>query len=111
MANVEPVEARAVPLVVWEVTEDCVKALDRYEGYPTLYTKKTVNVRMRDGSVCEVMIYVMTKRYEYMPEMPWISCYNGIREAYKSHKINVKTLKRALTETDAEFKRTYKVAK
>ncbi len=34
---------------VWSVTDKCLKALDRYEGYPRLYGRKNYRVLLRDG--------------------------------------------------------------
>lgn len=32
-----------LPVVLWEITHDCLKALDKLEGYPTLYNRVKVN--------------------------------------------------------------------
>ena len=32
-----------LPVVLWEITHDCLKALDRLEGYPTLYGRRKIN--------------------------------------------------------------------
>jgi len=34
--------AHDVPCVIWEITEECEKALDRFEGFPSLYRKINV---------------------------------------------------------------------
>ena len=46
---------------IWEITPECEAALDRFEGYPRLYTKKQVRVWSdADGKYVLAMIYVMT---------------------------------------------------
>lgn len=45
--TVEPCEGRSVPLVVWSVDEADEKALDRYEGFPSFYYKKEIQVELR----------------------------------------------------------------
>lgn len=46
---------------LWEITPECEAALDRFEGYPRLYTKKQVRVWSdADGKYVLAMIYVMT---------------------------------------------------
>jgi hypothetical protein len=32
-----------LPVVLWEITHDCLRALDRLEGYPTLYDRRKIN--------------------------------------------------------------------
>ena len=34
VANIQPNSDERVPVVIWKLTEECIKALDRYEGYP-----------------------------------------------------------------------------
>ena len=40
VADIEKSESEEVPIVVWEITKECEKALDIYEGYPRLYRKE-----------------------------------------------------------------------
>jgi len=32
-----------LPVVLWEITPECLIALDRLEGYPTLYDRRKIN--------------------------------------------------------------------
>jgi len=32
-----------LPVVLWEITPDCLRALDRLEGYPNLYDRRKIN--------------------------------------------------------------------
>jgi len=80
-ATVERSRARgaSVPVAVWEIDADDEKSLDRYEGFPTYYTKHKRKVLMDDGSEIEGMIYIMNM---IRPLIPHASYYNGIRDAY-----------------------------
>ena len=49
VATVEPKEGACVYGLLWELTDKCEASLDRYEGYPRLYTKQTLEVRTFDG--------------------------------------------------------------
>ena len=40
--TIEPKEGGVVPIVIWEVTEYDEQNLDCFEGYPILYTKKSI---------------------------------------------------------------------
>jgi len=80
-ATVERSRARgaSVPVAVWEIDADDEKSLDRYEGFPTYYTKHKRKVLMDDGSEIEGMVYIMNM---IRPLIPHASYYNGIRDAY-----------------------------
>jgi gamma-glutamylcyclotransferase (GGCT)/AIG2-like uncharacterized protein YtfP len=40
-ATIEPKRGAQVAGVLWEITEDCERSLDVFEGYPSYYTKRT----------------------------------------------------------------------
>ena len=45
--TIEEREGGTVPVVVWEVTESDEAALDRYEGFPSFYYKKDINLKYK----------------------------------------------------------------
>lgn len=45
--TIEPRHGGTVPVVIWKVTPNDERALDRYEGYPTFYYKKTMKLKLR----------------------------------------------------------------
>ena len=53
--------------VLWQVTPVCLRSLDRYEGFPSYYTKGMVEVRERDGELSRCLTYWMadTCPHEY----------------------------------------------
>ena len=80
-ATVERTRAHGakVPVAVWEITDADERRLDRYEGFPTYYTKHKRKVLMDDGSQIEGMVYIMKL---IRPMIPHASYYNGIHSAY-----------------------------
>ena len=70
----------SVPVAVWEIDADDERSLDRYEGFPTYYTKHRRKVLMDDGSEIEGMVYIMNM---IRPLIPHASYYNGIHAAYQ----------------------------
>src|SRR5690625_1151704 len=46
VATVEPCKGESVPVLVWQITPNDEKALDRYEGWPHLYRKETIKVKV-----------------------------------------------------------------
>lgn len=45
--TIEKCETGTVPIVIWEVTAQDEKALDRYEGYPNFYYKRELKVKYK----------------------------------------------------------------
>lgn len=90
--------------VLWAITANCEKVLDRYEGYPYLYGKNTVTVYKEDGEAIRAMVYVMTAEYDY-PSMPSKNYYDGISEGFTENGIPLDTLRFALTDTDNRIKK------
>ena len=68
-----------VPVVVWEISEENERSLDRYEGFPTYYTKHRRRVVMDDGSEIWGMIYLMNSLRISPPVSEY---YDGIEIAY-----------------------------
>ena len=79
VATMEPQEGSAVPVLVWEITPRCEQELDYYEGWPRLYRKETVSVRL-DGKPVEAMVYIMNNGWPV--GTPGGGYYNAIAEGY-----------------------------
>ncbi len=80
-ATVERTRAHGakVPVAVWEITAADERSLDRYEGFPTYYTKHRRRVVMDDGSEIWGMVYIMNM---IRPQPPTAGYYNAIAYAY-----------------------------
>lgn len=103
VANVEACENNSVPIVLWEITDGCEYALDVYEGYPSLYIKNEVEVKVGD-KVQKVMIYVMKDKYIDMPAAPTDYYFNVIRRGYIDNKIDLTKLNEAYQQCLIELK-------
>lgn len=62
--TIEPKKGSRVPVGVWEVSESDEKSLDRYEGYPSFYYKKELELPVkgiRTGKVRirKCFVYIM----------------------------------------------------
>ncbi len=80
VADVVPATAKdKVPVGVYRITPQCEAALDRYEGYPYLYTKATAVITLADGRH-RVMFYRMNDTGEYSP--PARGYLDCIRKGY-----------------------------
>lgn len=97
VANIDPCKGRTVPIVLWKITEDCEVALDQYEGYPRLYEKKEIKVKVKD-KLKKAMVYVMTEEYIHMPSKPTDYYYGVIAQGYADNEIDIQPLEEALSE-------------
>lgn len=64
--TIDPCPGAEVPVAVWEVSPSDIDALDRYEGYPTFYTKKEIEVTYRGirtnrARTVTAFVYTMTE--------------------------------------------------
>ena len=66
-----------------------VARLDRYEGYPQIYRRSTVDVILNDGTELPALIYEMTpKTKEIRNGLPYPEAYRKIcREGANLHRI------------------------
>ena len=113
VATSGPKEGSTVHGLLWQLTPDCERSLDRYEGFPHLYDKEPVTVRDAQGQEFTVMAYVMTERYR-TPAIPPASYYHGIEEGYRQNGLPVGALRKAwenaVREVHAETSRTNSAA-
>ena len=84
--TIEPKEGSEVPVAVWEVLEQDELNLDRYEGFPTFYYKKEMQVVMkgiRTGKerVRDAFVYIMHEERELgIPSAVYVrTCVAGYR--------------------------------
>lgn len=56
--TIEPAEGSAVPVGIWEISEQDEKSLDRYEGFPRFYRKEYIEA---GGLPC--LVYIMNDGY------------------------------------------------
>ena len=79
VATVEPLKGSSVPVLLWGIKARDEAALDRYEGYPWLYRKETVQVEL-NGKTVDAMVYIMNSGELGMPSRYY---YDVILEGYR----------------------------
>ena len=89
VATVEPKEGACVYDLLWGLTDKCEASLDRYEGYPRLYIKQTLEVRTFDGQRVPVMAYIMNPELHLKPSLPPRDYYLGIKTGYEQDRKSV----------------------
>lgn len=85
------------PIVVFEISYFDSLRLDKYEGYPMLYSKKMMNVDIGGNSI-RAMIYIMNNRYEY--HLPSLSYFNSCVQGYEDFNLDKNYLIKALKITE-----------
>lgn len=99
VANIEEKEGRRVPLVLWEITKECEKSLDIYEGYPRLYVKKDIEAVDKNGEKVEAFVYVMAKEHANNPAQPTSNYLNAIWDGYIENAIDEYFLRIAINDS------------
>jgi hypothetical protein len=93
-ADIDKVDGSEMEGVLWDITEDCERALDRLEGYPYYYDKIVVIV-IPDHTVNKnthvlAMAYIMTsKGIEHPPSIGYEDC---LIEGYTANSLDVNKL-------------------
>ena len=99
-ATVVPDMGNEVHGVLWEITDECEKSLDRLEGYPIYYGKINVWVE-HEGEMVPCMTYLMYPEEEF--DYPSDSYVQMLTEGYTSHGINVDQINWALVRLDEMY--------
>jgi|TARA_R100001460_G_scaffold34891_3_gene67537 gamma-glutamylcyclotransferase (GGCT)/AIG2-like uncharacterized protein YtfP len=84
VADVQQSKDSYVTGALFEITDDCEKSLDVYEGYPHLYTKKYVNKWHDDMNKFlpqRIMFYSMVDKHGIYP--PSQGYFLTIKQGYK----------------------------
>ena len=95
VATIEPDPNRSVPVLLWDIKPADEIPLDRYEGYPQLYRRETVQVEL-NGKTVDAMVYIMNSDGVRPPGEYY---YNVIREGYEANGLDTAPLDQALMES------------
>ena len=105
-ATIKKRKGFSVPVLVWKISPQDEKNLDRYEGYPKFYVKRNlkINVTGLNGNhfgEVNAMVYIMTKGAtdtRSINPIPGKHYYSILRSGYKRFGFNGKILIEALLE-------------
>ena len=87
-----------VPVVIWDIHDDDWYMLDRYEGYPSYYIKRNIEVITDNGEFVEAIVYVMSNKMKGVSS-PYESYFNVILRGYEENGINTDVLYKALVDS------------
>lgn len=94
VADIEHCKGSTVPIGLWRVTEQCVKALDAYEGYPRLYGRNACRIYRRAGKYTDAFIYFMNADGYRPPSAMYLQ---SIMEGYEDCLLPMQSLRDALS--------------
>ncbi len=96
--TIEKKRGGKVPVAVWEVSAENEKALDRYEGFPTFYYKKNmnVNVKLPDGTFARRAAFVYVMHEERPLGKPSRAYVDVCREGYREFGFNERFIDNAI---------------
>ena len=85
----------AVPVVVWDIASDDWDCLDMYEGYPSYYIKRNVDVEFDSGDRDVAVVYIMADRHKGICP-PSNNYFDSIVHGYMDNGIDTEYLYNAL---------------
>lgn len=79
--------------VLWEITDECLAALDALEGYPNYYERKIVNVFHNGNPVPAITYYMVDGMPDEVPSDGYLAM---LKDGYNDHDIEHRQLYEAL---------------
>ena len=91
----------SVPVGVFDIQPMDERSLDRYEGYPSHYFKKTLPVQMTNGDKVNAMVYIINPKMQF--GMPSSSYYCVVHQGYKDCGLDTKVLNEAVQRSAGKY--------
>jgi len=90
VADIVPDTETICPVVLWDITLDCLRSLDNLEGYPHFYNRRKINT--------DWIVYEMNDKTRTSP--PNGGYYKMIEDGYKDFGLDDYKLRVALSEAE-----------
>ncbi|MBE7727938.1 MAG: gamma-glutamylcyclotransferase [Enterocloster citroniae] len=100
--TIEPKEGASVPVAAWEVSAENEAALDRYEGFPTFYYKKEMELTLkgiRTGKLRRRKVFVYIMHEERPLGIPTGFYIETCRQGYRSFGFDEAFLEQAYADS------------
>ena len=98
-ADIEPTPGSCMEGVLWDITDDCLAALDVLEGYPSFYTRYEVTV-FHDSEWKTALVYKMNAMDLFPPNAGYLRM---VFEGYSEHGADVTQIYRAVDRAEANY--------
>ena len=93
-------EGASVSVGLWEIQARDERSLDMYEGFPSHYFKRDVQVKM-GGREVSAMVYIMNPRMNF--NLPSPSYYATVHQGYKDCGLDTAALEQALQSSTQRY--------
>lgn len=104
VADIEWEKDSEVLVGLWDVTPECMDALDRYEGYPRMYDRLKIKVFTNRCKITQAGVKVVTAFIYFMKcqgyQPPMNTYYKSIEQGYKDCGLPVSHLEMQLTRAE-----------
>ena len=67
VTSIKPFRDKRVPGAIYEISDVCLRRLDKYEGYPNDYNRLNVTVINEDGDAVEALTHIKLRQSEETP--------------------------------------------
>lgn len=104
-ATIEQWDGFKVPFVLWEISASDERALDRFEGFPKVYKKRTVKIEF-GGEKFSAMYYA--KPEKICVGQPMTHYVEVLQAAYEKFGFDMAILNEALRLSDDYYQRQFK---
>ena len=101
VATIEASNDDLVPVTIWEITPGDERNLDVYEGYPRLYRKETLKLKLGKKTLPAMVYIINGERMLY--GQPSKAYFDIIREGYIAAGFDPKLLHQAVAENCIEI--------
>ena len=85
VASIRPFRGEKVPGAVYEISEQCLRRLDKFEGYPRDYNRLNVTVFSEDGEPVPAITYIKAGQAEETKPTP--EYLSVIQQGYRDWEI------------------------
>lgn len=99
-ATIIPCKGEYVPVAIWEIDRLHEMSLDRYEGFPTFYYKKDIEVALNDGRTISAMVYIMFD--EAKPGKPSMSYLETCSQGYLDQNLDMAKFEESIVRNKKE---------
>ena len=98
-ADIEPTPGSCMEGVLWDITDDCLAALDVLEGYPSFYTRYEVTV-FHNNAWKTALVYKMNAMDLFPPNAGYLRM---LFEGYSEHGADVRQIYDAVDEAERSY--------
>lgn len=94
--TIEKQQNSIVPIAIYELSDNDIKNLDIYEGFPDLYSKGMIRYVKENKEINHGLIYIMN---DFPKGMPSIDYLDSVIKGYQEIDLNINSLKKAIEDS------------